>query len=406
MWFNRSDEEEDGATQARIQKLQSYHTRHHGFLLFGLSVSLAFFTVWSMEFRIDEVAKASGEVIASSRVQVIQAVDGGVLSELLVREGDVVEPGQLLASLDQTRVGASVGEIDARLFSLKARAIRLRAEVVGEKEMVFPASFRKRSINDIAKVEEALFQQRRRGLEEDIRTLKVSVQLSQKELQFTEQLSKRGDASGSELLRAQRALNEAEAKLINRRNQFLEDARSELSKVEDDIAQNEQILAKRLQEQKDSVFTALVRGIVKNIRVTTVGGVLRAGDELMQIVPIDDDLIIEAKVLPADIAKIHNDLEATIRFDPFDYTIYGVVKGKVIYVSADTLKEDTNRGKEIYYRVHVSPDTTPVISSVGKPLNILPGMTAQVDIRTGDRTLMDYLLKPLRKTLSESFGER
>ena len=165
-------------------------------------------------------------------------------------------------------------------------------------------------------------------------------------------------------------------------------------------------MKKERPDSVDSSFIALVPGIVKNIRVTTVGGVLRAGEEIMQIIPVDDDLIIEAKVSPADIARVHEGLEATIRFDPFDYTIHGGVKGTVTYVSADTLKEDTPQGEEIYYRVHVSPTSLPVTTTTGRELEIMPGMTAEIDIRTGDRALMDFLLKPLRKTLSESFGER
>ena len=149
-----------------------------------------------------------------------------------------------------------------------------------------------------------------------------------------------------------------------------------------------------------------MNGIVKNIKVTTVGGVLRAGEEIMQIVPVDDDLIIEAKIEPTDIAYIRPGLVANIRFDPFDYTIFGGVTGKVLYVSADTLKEETGQGEDIYYRVRVSSSSNPVTTTTGKVLEILPGMTTQVDIRTGDRTVMDYLLKPLRKTLMESFGER
>lgn len=344
-------------------------------------------------------------MIASSRVQVIQAVDGGVLSELHVKEGDRVKPGQILARLDQTRVGASVAEVKARLFSLKARAIRLRAEVTGTKKMVFPDIFAN-ELKEIADVESALFRQRRTGLREELRTLRVAVRLSKKELQLTEKLGRDGDVSGQELLRAQRGLNDAEARLINRRNRFLEEARIELTRAEDEIAQNEQVLTRRQQEQDDSVFTAVLPGIVKNIRVTTVGGVLRVGEEIMQIVPVDDDLVVEAKVSPTDIARVRPGLAATIRFDPFDYTIYGGVKGEVIYVSADTLKEETSRGIETYYRVRLSPKTIPVVSTIGRSLDILPGMTAQVDIRTGDRTLMDFLLKPLRKTLSESFGER
>ncbi len=405
MSFNALIHEDDQANHAKVERLENYHRRSHGILLTLLLFSLVAFAYWASHFRIDEVAKASGEVIASSRVQIIQAVDGGVLSEMHVKEGDKVKAGQTLASLDQTRVGASVGEVEARLFALKARAIRLRAEVTGAKKMLFPDLFEK-SLQEIVLVEKALFKQRRTGLNEELRTLKVAVEISRNELLNMKKLRKSGDVSEHEILQARRVFNESEAKLINRRNRFMEEARVDLTKVEDEMAQNEQVLARRMQEQKDSVFTALTAGIVKNVRVTTVGGVLRAGEELMQIVPIGDDLIIEAKVSPADIARIHKGLEATIRFDPFDYTIYGGVAGEVIYVSADTLKEETNRGVETYYRVHVTSNSNPVVSTIGRSLDILPGMTAQVDVRTGDRTLMDFLLKPLRKTLSESFGER
>ncbi|WP_218190336.1 HlyD family efflux transporter periplasmic adaptor subunit [Pseudomonas sp. CC6-YY-74] len=374
-------------------------------LLSFLLLGFVAFVGWAMVFRIDEVAGASGEVIASSRVQVIQAVDGGVLAQLNVKEGDRVRPGQILARLDPTRVGATVGEVGARLFALKAKVIRLRAEVTGSAHLVFPNEMNNR-LQELIDVERALFRQRRIGIQAEVRTLQVAVDLAMKEQQILNQLLKSGDVSATELLHAKRAANEAEARLINRKNKFLEDARIDLAKAEDEIAQNAQVLTRHVQEQDDSVFTAQVSGIVKNVRVTTVGGVLRAGEEIMQIVPIDDELFIEAKVSPADIGKVRPGLESNIRFDPFDYTIYGGVQGKVIYVSADTLKEETSRGEEIYYRVHVSPITSPVTTTTGKVLEILPGMTAQVDIRTGDRTLMDYLLKPLRKTLAEGLNER
>jgi len=403
MLFNQGSTEERMA--ARVARLESYHQRHHSLLLTTLLIGLIAFVIWALVFKIDEVARATGEVIASSRVQVIQSVDGGVLSELNVREGDRVSVGQLLARLDQTRVGASVGEVQARLFALKAKAIRLRAEIKQADELRFPDAD-SAVFAEQMEIERALFKQRRNGLQDDLRTLKVALDLTKKELEIVEQLEKSGDIRSSEIIQAQRAVNEAEAKLINRRNKFYEDVRLELAETEDNISQNEQILARRQQEQADSVFTAKLAGIVKNIRVTTVGGVLRAGEELMQIIPVDDDLMVEAKVIPADIARVHPGLEATIRFDPYDYTIFGGVKSRVTYVSADTLKEDTPQGEEIYYRVYVVPESLPVKTTTDKTLEILPGMTAQIDIRTGDRTLMDYLLKPLRKTLSQSFTER
>jgi len=405
MWFNHDEQEDSLAMQARIARLESYHKRSHGPFLGVLLLALISFIGWATTFNINEVARATGEVIASSRVQVIQAVDGGVISELLVKEGDRVAAGQILARLDQTRVGATVGEVEARLFALKVRVVRLRAELTGSRRLKFPTDLQK-EFRHLVEDERALFKQRRRGLKEELRTLQVAVNLAQEELALVEGLLKTGDVSGFELLRVQKAVNEADARRVNRKNKFMEDTHLELSKAEDEISQNTQILTRREQEQQDSVFEAQVAGIVKNIRVTTVGGVLRAGEEIMQIVPINDDLIIEAKVSPADIARVHQGLEANIRFDPFDYTIFGGVKAKVIYVSADTLKEDSSRGEEIYYRVHVSSSTHPVVTTTGKQLEILPGMTAQVDIRTGERTVMDFLLKPLRKTLSESFGER
>jgi adhesin transport system membrane fusion protein len=390
--------------EAAIDRLENFHRRDHSVALGILVVGLLVLGLWAAVFRIDQVARATGEVIASSRVQIIQAVDGGVLEALYVKEGDRVERGQQLALLDTTRVGAAVKEIEARVSALRAKTIRLRAEVTGEKSLAFPAELE--AFPDLVQVETALFEQRRRGLVEELRTLEVASRLAREEVEMVEALARAGDVSRTEVIRAERSLNEAEAERINRRNQFLEAARGELAQAEDEIAQNLQILTQRQQQVEDSVFVASVPGIVKNVRVTTVGGVLRAGEELMQIVPIGDDLIVEAKVKPADIAQVRSDLEASIRFDPYDYTLYGAVIGKVLYVSADTLKEEASGGEEIYYRVHVSPSTNPVQTTSGKSLEILPGMTAQVDIRTGDRTVMSYLLKPLRRTASEAFGER
>ena len=405
MWFDVASEAESPRAQRRIARLQQAHRERYGTVLAVLAVAVIAFIVWASLFQIDEVARARGEVITSSRVQVIQSVDGGVLAELMVREGDRVAPGQVLARLDQTRFASTVGEIRARLFALKAKVARLRAEVVGRDTLTFADGLEQQA-PEIAQVERALFQQRRTGLTEELRTLQLAVKLATRELALVQHLYDNGDSSGSELLRAERGLNESQAALVNRRNRFLEDARLELTKAEDEIAQNEQLLIRRLEEQTNSVFTALVPGIVKNIRVTTVGGVLGAGDELMQIVPVEDELIIESRVRPADIARIEPGLVANVRFDPFDYTIYGAASGKVVYVSADTLKENSERGTEVYYRVHVKPDTSPVRTTTGRNLEIVPGMTAQVDIRTGHRSMMDVLLKPLRKTVTESFGER
>lgn len=404
MWSDTMDLN-DARMAERVKRLENFHRSKLGWVSGLLLLGLVAFVAWAMHFRIDEVARAHGEVIASSRVQVIQAVDGGVLSQLQVREGDRVNAGDVLARLDLTRISAVVGETEARLFALQAKAARLRAEVTGSAQPKFPQA-PAAGLQEQVTVEQALFTQRKQGLSEELRTLQVALDLARKKLDLVEALKAGGDASGSEVLAARNASNDAEARLIARENKFFEEARSDLTRTEGEMAQLAQTLTRHQQERKDTVFTANMPGIVKNIRMTTVGGVLRAGDEMMQIVPVEDDLIIEAKVSPADIARVRTGLQANLRLDPFDYTIFGSVPGEVVYVSADTLKERTGRGDEIYYRVHVKPVGNPVVTNVGKTVEMVPGMTAQVDIRTGDRTVIDYLLKPLRKTLMESLGER
>ncbi|MFZ2949137.1 MAG: HlyD family type I secretion periplasmic adaptor subunit, partial [Desulfuromonadaceae bacterium] len=337
-------------------------------------------------------------------VQVIQAVDGGVLKSLKVKEGDSVKQGEVLAVLDQTRFAAQVKELDARLAALYAQAARLRAEVTSAPAITFPPGVTR--FPEIITVQKSLFTQKRQSLEEELRTLTVAVKLAREDARLVSELAKTGDVSRSEVIRAERALNDAEAQLINRRNKYYQDARAELAKTEDDIGQNEQVRLPRAQQLEDSVLRAPVAGIVKNVRITTQGGVLRAGEEMLQIVPLDDQLIVETKVRPSDVALLKPGLQATIRFDAFDYTTHGAVAGTLSYVSADTIKEESKSGEQTYYRVHVTTSGNPVKTQTGRVLDILPGMTAQVDIRTGDRTVLEYLLKPLRKTLTESFGER
>lgn len=379
-------------------------TGTHSLVLWVLLAGLGVLFVWAFVYRIDQTTRGVGSVISSSRVQVIQAVDGGVLKSLRVKEGDQVKQGQVLAQLDQTRFGASVMELDARLAALKAQSARLKAEVLGESKIVFPPEVK--PFTDLVKVQQALFEQKQQGLNEELRTLDVAVKLAREDAQLVAQLAKSGDVSKSEVIRSKKALNDAEALYFNRKNKYYQDARTELAKVEDDINQNEQVRTQRNQQLTDSVIKTPVDGIVKNVRITTQGGVLRAGDELMQIVPLDDKLIVETKVKPSDIAHLRPGLTAGIRFDAFDYTVFGAVDGTVVYVSADTIKEETKSGEQTYYRVHVETAANPVKTRTGKKLDILPGMTAQVDIRTGDRTVLEYLLKPLRKTLTESMGER
>lgn len=360
--------------------------------------------LWASFYRIDEITKGTATVIASSRIQYIQAVDGGVLEKLLVKEGDRVESGQVLATLDTIRFQASYNELSARVAALKAQIVRLRAEITGSADLVFPAELS--SFTEIIAVQRALFRQRKKSLEEELSTLQIAVDLANEDAVLVRQLGKEGDVSRSELIRVERALNDARAQYVNRKNKFFQEVSAELAKLEDDLAQNQEVKVQREKILQDSAFRAAVPGIVKNVRFTTPGAVLRGGEELMQIVPVDDELLLEAKIRPVDIAHVKTGLFANIKFDPFDHTIYGAVNGQVVYVSPDTIKEEGKNADLTYYRVHVVIPGNPVTTQIGRKLDILPGMTAQVDIRTGKRTVMDYLLKPLKKTLSDSLGER
>lgn len=389
----------------RARRLESFDLRGAAWAVLAIGVAVFGFILASALLQIDETARATGEVIAKSRVQIIQSVDGGVIKEILVREGDIVEAGQVLARMDDDRILTNVNEVSARLFAARIKAARLRAEVVDADTVSFDPEAA-RTYPDLVAIETALFAQRRNGLKEDLRTLQSGLDLARQEQQMVQVLVSSQDSNQMELLRVNRQVNDADAAIVQRRNRFLEEAQTALSAAQDDISQSEQVLRRHQQELQSTAFAAALRGIVKNIRVTTIGGVLHSGEELMQIVPLDDTRIIEVKVLPKDIARVAAGLPAAIRLDPFDYTMWGFLPGRVTYVSADTIKEEgAAQGQaQTFYRVYVQPDGDE--TSTGRKITIVPGMTGQIDIRTGSRSLLEYLLKPLRKTLAEAFRER
>lgn len=382
----------------------SHELNRHSKLLYVLVAGLIFILLWANYYQIDEVTRASGKVIASSRIQIIQAANGGVLAQLFVKEGDIVEKGQLLASLDKTSFAASVNELNARIVNLQAQVTRLRASLLNKETLIFAPEVAQ--YKEVVELQTQIFVQKKQGFLDEIRTLKRAFDLSSQEAKVVEDLYRSGDVQQSDVIRVEKMKNEAESKLVNRRNKQLEDLSIELAKVDDDLRQNIEVRKQRQEQLENSEFRAVLPGIVKNVRITTIGGVLRAGEELMQIIPTNDELIVEAKVLPSDIAGLHKGLNASVRFDPFDFTIFGGVNGKVNYVSGDTLVEDTPKGEQTYYRVHIKLDGYPVTTTRNKEIDLLPGMTAQVDIRTGKRSVLTYLLKPIRKTLDQSLTER
>jgi membrane fusion protein, adhesin transport system len=375
-------------------------------LVWLVAVALAALVAWAHRAVIDESTRAGGTVIASSRVQVIQSVDGGVLEQLRVHEGDRVRKGEVLAVFDETRTRASLQETEAKLTAQRATMARLVAEL-GDSEPQFAPELKR--FPAVVQVQQSLYRERRKALEAELKALADVARLARDELAMVERLVASGDASQVELLRARRAATEAESALANRRNKYIQDLSTELAKVREDYEQVEQQVTQKRQQLANSVISSPMSGIVKNVKFTTLGGVLRAGDELLQVVPVDDQLIVEAKVLPRDIALIRPGLKATIKFDAYDYTVFGIVDGEVTYVSADSMRDESQRADSAaatYYRVHVRTTVPGPVTRTGRRIAVLPGMTAQVDIRTGQRTLLAYLLKPVTKTLTEAFKER
>lgn len=383
---------------ARSEPLRIHAVTRSLSIVTGVFVVLC---VWSVLATLEEQIQAPGTVIVSSRSQVVQVVDGGVLQRLLVREGDTVKAGDLIAELDTARFQASSEEIAAKVFSLRATIKRLEAELAGT-SLSFPDDIAAKP--DVVAAQMNLYARRRQLQNEEQEALEKSIKLAEQELASLVQLEKSGDASQTEVLRARRQATELRATATNKRNAYRQESQAELAKSRGELEQAEQVLAQRREALEATSIRAPMTGTVKNVRITTLGAVLKPGDELLQIVPSDDPFVIEAKVRPADVAFVRKDLRANVKLDPYDYTIYGSLKGHVIYISPDTLEEDLRRDDQPYYRVHIKIDEFP--GERGKEMDVLPGMTASVQIITGHRTVAQYLLKPLRRVASEALVER
>ncbi|WP_291099929.1 HlyD family type I secretion periplasmic adaptor subunit [Hydrogenophaga sp.] len=371
--------------------------------VWGSLIALGLFVGWAYHAEIDQITRGQGQIIASSRTQIIQAPDGGVLEELLVREGTEVQRGELLARLDRTKVEAGYREAESKLGALSATVSRLRAEVFGGsprfdgKSDSFPA-FRQNQVN--------LLEKRRASLSQEIAAIERMKGLAMRELAMTEPLLAAGDVSMGEVLRLQRQVADLEGQISNRENKYLQDVQAELNKAEEELSSARELLVQRQDQLTNTELRAPVNGTVKNVRVTTRGGVLRAGDELMQIVPVEDNLIVEAKVKPSDVAFLKPGLDVSVKIDAYDYTIYGSLPGKLTYISADTMSEDLKQGEQAYYRVQVKTDSVKFNRKSEENLSLQPGMTASIEVKTGHNTVLMYLLKPIVKTLNDSLGER
>ena len=366
-----------------------------------ICLGLVTILVWAWLFELEEVSTGTGKVVPSSKEQIIQSLDGGILTTLNVKEGQIVEQGQVLAQLDPTRFESNVGETESLLTASKATAARLRAEVSGT-PISFPAEVAKES--KLVNEETALYQSRRANLEESLSGLKQALFLVEQELSMTQPLVAKGAASEVEVLRLKRQANELRNQMNDVQNQYYVKAREELAKANTDIETQQQVVRGKTDTLSRTVFKSPVRGVVKEIDVMTLGGVVPQNGKLMTIVPLDEQLLVEARISPRDIAFIHPEQEALVKITAYDYSIYGGLRGKVTVISPDTLRDEVKQD-QFYYRAYIRTDSDKLVNKIGKNFAITPGMVATVDIRTGEKTVLDYLIKPFNKA-KEALRER
>jgi adhesin transport system membrane fusion protein len=358
--------------------------------------------IWASFAKIDQVTRAQATVIASARTQEIQASEGGVLTQLAVTEGEEVKAGQLLVVLEEERAKAAVDNSASKTAALTAKLARLNAEIF-EKPLVFPKGVQ--DYPEYVQNQRALYNRRRQAINEEVSSLEKMLVLARQELRMNEPLLKYGDVSQADVIKLSRQVADIEAQINNKRNKYFEEAQAEMTKAQEELDTELEQLRDRAQVLEEKRLMAPTEGKIKNINVTTIGGVVKPGEVIMQILPTSSDLVIDAKVSPADIAYVKEGQEATVKLDAYDYSIFGAMKGTVNYISPDTLMEQTPKGEEPYYRVLIVINGAE-FKGRGDEIVIKPGMTASVDIKAMERTVLSYLTKPITKTLSEGLGER
>ena len=371
-------------------------------IIWGSLVGIIALVVWAYFAQIDQVTRATGTIIASARTQDIQAVEGGVLTEILVKEGEDVTKGQLIVTLEEERAQAAVANSGSKIAALKAKIARLEAEIF-ERPLIFPEGIK--NYSEYIENQTQLYNRRKQAIDQDVSSLQKMMVLAQQELSMNEPLLTYGDVSQADVIKLRRQVAEIQAQITNKRNKYFEEAQSEMTKAQEDLDTELEQLRDHSQVLGEKNLFAPTDGKVNNILVTTIGGVVKPGEIIMQILPTSSDLIVEAKIKPVDIAYVKEQQDATVKLDAYDYSIFGAMNGTVIYISPDTLMEQTPKGEEPYYRVQIKI-TGAEFSGRSDEIVIKPGMTASVDIKAQQRSVLSYLTKPITKTFSEGLGER
>ncbi len=373
-----------------------------GTLFFGL--------IWAGFFSLDEITRGQGKIIPSSREQVIQSLDSGVLREMLVREGDVVEKDQVLLQMDDARSGAGYREANEKYLSLLAIASRLRAEA-NNTPLVFPPELKDEQA--LVTQETQAYKARKQALMESLQAVDASLSAITREITLTEPLVKGGVMSEVELLRLKRQQAELMGQRAERKNRYLTDANNELTRVSSDLSQTKENASAREDAYLHTTIKSPMKGVVKNVQVTTVGGVIQAGQPILEIVPTEDEMMVEAYVKPSEVAFLKVGQKAVVKLTSYDFNKYGGLDGELEHLSPDTMKDERQQRKpggtpadmeEGYYRILVRIKDANLVRK-GMKLEPTPGMTASVEIRTGQKTVLEYLFRPLQN-VSQALRER
>ncbi len=350
--------------------------------------------IWANYAILDEVTTGQGKVIPSQEVQVIQNLEGGIVRKILVKEGQIVQKDQILMQIDDTRFQASYKEAQKKMASLEIDILRLTAEL-NDKPFEISLELKKENPS-LTEAKKLLYEARIAELNE----LKNGLSLIQKEVKMTAPLVSKGAVSEVELLRIKRSENELKSKILIFKRQALSElnqAKSELSALKESYVDDKERVTR-------TTVRAPLKGIIKQIKINTIGGVIKPGMDILEIVPLDDTLLIEAKIRPQDIGFIHPQQKAMVKITAYDYSIYGGLEGKVEHISADTIVDDKDNS---YYLIQVRTNKNNLKGKHNDgSLYIIPGMLASVDILTGKKSVMDYLLKPILKAKEKALRER
>jgi adhesin transport system membrane fusion protein len=358
---------------------------------------------WAALAQVDMITRAPARIVPEGREQVIASLEGGILRELKVREGQAVEAGQALASLDPTRVEAQQGESRARRMSLMGQLARLDAEAAGT-ALRFPPELA--SAPAVTRGETASYEARQRALQQAVGMVRANQGLLERELRLASDMAGRGLMSDVEVMRLRRQVNEMSLQVQERINRYRQDAAAELVKVRSELTVLDEQQVVRDDQLKRTVLTSPVRGLVKNIRVNTVGGVVAAGAPVMEIVPVGDTVLVELRIKPADIGFVQIGQPVEIKLSAYDFSVYGSLHGQVQTLSPDALGDPNAPAAQdnSYYRALVRAERH-ALKAGDRLLTVLPGMMGTAEIRTGERTVLTFLLRPMMKA-TEAFSER